>query len=454
MGHYFDDSKYTSCPHCERSPGEAGVTSGSTPKVTGSREPENKKKLMLLSPGMILNDRYTIRSVLSAGEFGVTYMVKDNATGAQLVAKEYLPMAFAVRDGNSKQVFPSSSENAGIYDHGLKVFAQEAKSLGMFLGNPSIVQVTDNFNQYGTSYYVMELLDGVNIKTYVNDIGGKLPVTLALDVLQSVCLTLMEIHEKGFKHRDINPESIFITKQGMIKLIDFGETRLFIGERSRSLTDVLRPGFSPPEQYSYKGNTGPWTDIYALGATILSLVSGESIPTAPDLLSGASLVSILTSAGLEPELSSVLKKSMAPDYRERYQTAGDFLAAATGLNFSSSSGEDGMPGSSLSMPVKSEGSPYVQLIQGDKWLIPENTDITIGRAKNKCYIALADKGVSRVHCVIRFDSSKQVFILTDRSSGGTYLKNGRMKQNVPHTLLPGEKFILAKGKSELEVGVK
>jgi len=93
-------------------------------------------------------------------------------------------------------------------------------------------------------------------------------------------------------------------------------------------------------------------------------------------------------------------------------------------------------------------------MKGAKWVMPENTDLRIGRAKDQCNIILNDKGVSRVHCVIRFESGKGVFVLTDKSSNGTYLKNGRMKHNVPQILMPGDIFVMPGGNSEMEVGVE
>jgi serine/threonine protein kinase len=284
---------------------------------------------MLLRAGMTLGDRYTVGRALGVGGFGVTYLVKDNSNGAHMAAKEYLPSAFAVRDGSSKQVYPSSSDNAGIFEHGLKVFDREAESLRMFLGNPSIVQVTDNFRQNGTSYYIMEFLDGVNLKALARSMGGKLSAPLALQVLQNTGTALSAVHERGVLHRDVSPENIFVTKQGAIKLIDFGATRFFMGERSSSLSVVLKPGFAPPEQYSSKGNQGPWTDVYALGASFLCVVSGATLPDAPDRLAGATLEPAFASAGLEPGLRRAIEKSLALNYRERYQTAAEFLSEAT-----------------------------------------------------------------------------------------------------------------------------
>lgn len=246
----------------------------------------HQESQMTLQVGMLLNNRYIVGRTLGAGGFGVTYLVKDRLSAQLLAAKEYFPTMFAVRDGDSKVVRPSGADSRDEYEHGLKVFDREAESLRLFLGNPSVVQVTDSFRQNGTSYYIMEFLDGVNLKALSRSMGGRLPIDIALDVLRNVGATLATVHEKGLLHRDVSPENIFVTKQGTVKLIDFGATRFFVGERSRSLSVVLKPGFAPPEQYSSKGNQGPWTDVYALAATFLSVVSGLNLPDSPDRLSG------------------------------------------------------------------------------------------------------------------------------------------------------------------------
>ena len=410
---------------------------------------------MLLLPGMMLKDRYIVGRVLGAGGFGVTYLVKDKLNGARMAAKEYLPSAFAVRNGASKEVYPSSVDNTDVFKHGLKVFDREAESLRLFLGYPSIVQVTDSFRQNGTSYYIMEFLDGVNLKALARSMNGRLPAEMALEVLQNIGSTLAAVHERGLLHRDVSPENIFVTRQGGIKLIDFGATRFFVGERSRSLSVVLKPGFAPPEQYSSKGNQGPWTDIYALGATFLCVMSGRSLPDAPDRLSGVTLDAIWAQAGLAANLRQAIEKSLALNYRERYQSVGEFLAAVS----SGSPSKNIAPQAAPREQAVIRGAPYVRLTRngtlGDKWVIPAGMDMVIGRSADRCNIILEDPDVSRVHCTIRYDSKTGMFLLTDVSSNGTYLQNGsRLNRNVPHTIAPGEKFVMPGGKYEWEAGVE
>ena len=410
---------------------------------------------MILRPGMVLKDRYIVGRVLGAGGFGVTYLVKDKKNSALMAAKEYLPSALAVRNSASKEVFPSSVDNTDLFKHGLKVFDHEAEALRMFHDNPSIVQVTDAFRQNGTSYYVMEYLDGVTLKALARSMGGRLPLHLALEVFQSVGSTLSAIHSRGLLHRDVSPENIFVTRLGGVKLIDFGATRFYIGERSQSLSVVLKPGFAPPEQYSSKGNQGPWTDIYALAATFLCVLSGSPIPPAPDRLAGKTLEAVWSAAKLTPILHQVMDKALALNYRQRYYTVKSFVTETLSANPSN----DSAGGARTPARAGISGTPYIHLTRngrpGDKWIIPAGMDMAIGRSTDRCNIVLDDTDVSRIHCTIRYESKSGLFVLTDKSSNGTFLQDGsRLDRDVPHTIAPGEKFLIPGGKYELEAGVE
>ena len=418
---------------------------------------------MLLRHGMTLSGRYTVGRVLGAGGFGVTYLVRDNRNGKRMAAKEYLPSAFAVRNSASKEVYPSSIDNADIFQHGLKVFDREAESLRMFLGNPSIVQVTDSFRQNGTSYYIMEFLDGVNLKALARSMSGRLNLDMALEVLRSVGSTLSAVHERGLLHRDVSPENIFVTRHGGVKLIDFGATRFFVGERSRSLSVVLKPGFAPPEQYSSRGAQGPWTDIYALGATFLCVLSGRPLPDAPDRLAGAALDPLWGAASLSQGLRLAIEKSLALNYRERYQTVGAFLADALPAQMPGNGGAGPAASGAAVPPAQARadirGTPYVRLTRsgkpGDKWILPAGMDMAIGRSPDRCNIIVEDPDVSRVHCTIRYDGKSGTFLLTDMSSNGTYLQNGsRLERGLPHPMAPGGRFLMPGGKYEWEAGVE
>lgn len=430
----FAEGVYQSCPHCNYS---------------ALSQADNH---LILPPGTLLQGRYLLGRVLGAGGFGVTYLVKDSQSGEKRAIKEYLPVQLAVRDKQSGIVYPSSDTNLETYQHGLSVFRQEAQVLRAFEGNPSIVQVYDYFESNGTGYFVMEYLDGVNLKALIRSMNGRAPLPLATEILRNMAHVLQGVHQKGMLHRDVSPENIFVTKQGQPKLIDFGATRFFVGERSQSLSVILKPGFAPPEQYSSRGNQGPWTDLYALCATFYSAVCGQGIPDAPDRLAGAIVPPIHLMVPEIPEaLDASIQRGLSLDWRQRPQSMGQFLAEL---------GADSSPAAPL--PVEDSGrlrgNPYIQAVRpdrsNDKWLIPKNMRMTIGRSSEQCNIIIDEPNVSRVHCTIQYDDRKGVFYLTDLSTNGTLTGEEKLQNGQTKVLMPGDTFFITTRINMLKVGLE
>ncbi len=434
----FKEGFQTRCDHC----GYVGIGQG-----------ENH---LLLPPGTQLNNRYTIGRVLGAGGFGITYLAKDNQTGGLCAVKEYLPATLAVRDSTTKLVYPSSQDNAEVFRHGLSQFEKESEILRKFYGNPAIVQVMDRFKQNGTAYFVMEFLDGVPLKALVHSMQGKLPFALALEVLIRTGETLAAVHAQGLLHRDVSPDNIFITKEGHIKLIDFGATRYFLGEQSRSLSVILKPGFAPPEQYSSKGNQGAWTDVYALCATFYFTVTGSRLPDAPDRLAGVEALPLAQAEpGIAPGLEAAMEKGLRLNYRERFPSVEALLQA---VQASSKATETPTAGYKPDAQVLN-GTPFIQLfLQGkprDKWILPKNMPMVIGRASDKCNIVFDAANVSRMHCTIAYDDKNNCFYLTDVSSNGTLLLSGtRLTKDKAYTLKPEDGFCIIDRNTIFMTGVE
>ncbi|MDH3713374.1 MAG: protein kinase, partial [Gammaproteobacteria bacterium] len=217
---------------------------------------------------------YRIDSILGQGGFGITYLAEDTNLEQRVAIKEYLPNELAVRVDETT-VQPMSAEHGKMYHWGLDRFLTEAKTLAKFK-HPNIVRVQSFFEQNNTAYMVMEYEDGQSLAQIIR--AGQLrgePALLAL--LDPILDGLALVHEAGFIHRDIKPDNIFIRKDGSPVLLDFGSARHAISGQTRTLTSLVTPGYAPFEQYhDADGKQGPWTDIYALGATLYRAVTGNT----------------------------------------------------------------------------------------------------------------------------------------------------------------------------------
>lgn len=226
---------------------------------------------------------FHIESVLGAGGFGITYKAraidgKARASGGgdPVAIKEYLPSGIATREPDGVSVLPVSTDDTADYSFGLDRFRAESDVLTRF-SHPNVVRTRDFFEANGTAYLVMNFVDGESLYALL-----KPDHRLDADELDEIAGPLLDaleaVHAGGFLHRDIKPGNIVVQRDGAPVLIDFGAAREALGEKSQSLTSILTPGYAPPEQYHRRGNQGPWTDIYALGATFYRCIAGERPP--------------------------------------------------------------------------------------------------------------------------------------------------------------------------------
>jgi serine/threonine protein kinase len=230
----------------------------------------------------ILHDQYVVGRVLgSPGGFGITYLCRDIKLATRVAIKEFMSRDNAVRDTDRCSVVAHSSNDREFFEYGLKAFLSEAQTVAGF-NHPNIVRVKTYFEQNHTAYLVMDYYEGVSLAEYVKRQGGRLPEKTALDIMRFVLDGLCHVHDKGYLHRDVKPANIYLTGKGQVILLDFGAARYAVGEHSRSLSVVVTPGFSPFEQYRSGGKRGVWTDIYAWGATLYYLVTGQVPLSAPD----------------------------------------------------------------------------------------------------------------------------------------------------------------------------
>jgi formylglycine-generating enzyme required for sulfatase activity/serine/threonine protein kinase len=217
---------------------------------------------------------YRLQSILGHGGFGITYLAHDTALDAPVAIKEYLPNDLAVRE-RDYSVQPKSQQDADEFAWGLERFIQEARTLARFK-HPNIVRVLRFFQAHNTAYIVMDYEQGRSLAEAIKE-GETAEEAELMSLLLPLLDGLKTVHNAGYLHRDIKPSNIYLRdSDNSPVLIDFGSARYDVGSRSRSVTTIVSPGYSPFEQYQSDGNHGPWTDIYALGAVLYRTIGGKT----------------------------------------------------------------------------------------------------------------------------------------------------------------------------------
>ena len=232
-----------------------------------------KNEMNLLPAGTLVADRYEILEVIGQGGFGITYKAYDSVLDVPVAIKEYYPSGIASRyHEQSLDVQVGGSENRRLFEEGKKKFLEEARILARFSEDPNVVGVRNFFEDNQTVYIVMQYLQGESLKEYIEK-NGKISFDEAYRLLRPVMQSLGRIHAAGLIHRDISPSNLIRMRTGKVKLIDFGTAREYSTDGDKSLSIVLKPGYAPAEQYQTHGLQGPWTDVYALCASIYKLIT-------------------------------------------------------------------------------------------------------------------------------------------------------------------------------------
>lgn len=296
----------------------------------GYKRSKYKPDIGILPVGTVLNNGYVVGEVLGKGGFGVTYKAFDTRNKRVVAIKEYYPTGIAHRDTWKTVVSVSDQRQKENFASGAEKFYEEAKTVSKFNGNPSIVNVYEIFHANDTVYFSMEYLDGCDLKTFMNNNAGKLSQGQLLYVMEKVTDALLITHSMNVLHRDIAPDNIYILKDGRVKVIDFGAARQVFAEQSQSLSIILKQGFAPLEQYQRKGKQGPWSDIYAIGATMFYCLVGNTPDDATERIDNPDL-GTASQYGVDEELWEIIEKCMAVRSENRYQSIVELKAALGAL---------------------------------------------------------------------------------------------------------------------------
>ena len=275
-----------------------------------------------LKPGGIIQDRYILGKVLGTGGFGITYIGYDTKLCIRVAIKEYFPygMAKRINPGDTEESQTVIIENKPErYKEELNRFLEEARTLASFNQMEGIVTVLDFFYANNTGYYVMDYLPGTTVKQQMKGQNAPFTQEETLTLLRPVIRSLKKVHRKGIIHRDISPDNLVMNENGMPVLIDFGAAKRL--DNTSDGAKILKHGYSALEQYDTRGEQGPWTDVYALCATIYNMVTMRTLPKALDRLRGAGRVP------LDPmyypvtrEFADAVNTGLEPDRRNRFQS--------------------------------------------------------------------------------------------------------------------------------------
>lgn len=312
------------CPNCMEK-----ISAGDKvcPKCGGSTTTENEAHQLPVNS--IVKGRYIVGKVLGAGGFGITYIGYDLKMNGKVAIKEFY-MLNAVNRSQSLTVVPTNEKTGEAFGKGKERFLGEAKVLAQFMDEPGIVQVRDFFEENGTVYIVMEYIEGETLSQYAKREGPQ-SFEKIINMLEPVMLALGKVHKKGLIHRDISPSNIMLEKDGTVRLLDFGAARVqsLMGERSLSV--MLKPGYAPEEQYRSHGEQGPWTDVYAMCATIYRLITGKVPPISTNRIFQDDIVPpSKLGAKISPQEEAALMRGLAVKSSERIRSMDELLKCLKG----------------------------------------------------------------------------------------------------------------------------
>lgn len=263
---------------------------------------------------------YNIQSVLGRGGFGITYLVLDGNLHKTFALKEYFPIALATR-GRGNDITAKEKIYENDFEKGRSDFLREARILAAFK-HPNIVSAVRVFKAHNTAYILMEYEKGRSLQSQIENRQKSFSEPEVLSIFLPVLDGLEELHKKGFIHRDIKPDNMFIREDGSPVLIDFGAVRNFLVSGGLNMSIILTPHYAPIEQFMSDVPQGPYTDIYSLGCVLYYLTTGKVPLPAVERMSGKEIESaeLLKTGDYSDVFLRAIDLAMQIDYRKRPQT--------------------------------------------------------------------------------------------------------------------------------------
>jgi len=357
--------------------------------------------------------------VLGRGGFGITYAAWDAKENQRVAVKELYPNMDVIRGSDQCSVLVKNGQEQ-YFSHVYRSFENEARTL-MELQEDGVIRLYHLFNEYHTIYYVMEYLDGQDMRNVLKQ-NGPMSWSALAPILKTLLDALNRLHERGLIHRDISPDNIFITRTGKARLIDFGSVRTYQG--NNNFTTFMKQNFAPLEQYKSHGRQGPWTDIYALCVTAYYALSGKIPPIAPERRLNDTTIPI---GQLCPQLphhvAAGLQKGMCVTIEGRCQSARELADMIF-------PGENAVTGSRTLYCCAG-------VKNGQSWRLQPGTCLTLGRKGCSILYPSDAKEVSRAQCTIFMDNTGRVMVRDDGSSYGTFCAGMRLEPGTWYLFQPG-----------------
>ena len=246
-------------------------------------DPRSVKGIEYALPmGTILAGKYLVGRVLGQGGFGITYVGWDIALERKVAIKEYYPSGQVSRNPGSRGLtWYTSLQSQQAKQNGTQMFLKEARKMSKVDDIPNVVRVRDLFQENETAYIVMDFVEGETLKARLEK-TGPLPWEQAKGIFLPAIQAMEQVHQAGLVHRDISPDNLMLTPDGKVKILDLGAAKDLSVNNGASSMQVAKGGFSPFEQYTQRGSSGPWTDVYAMAATVYYTLTGKLPPVATD----------------------------------------------------------------------------------------------------------------------------------------------------------------------------